>query len=354
MHELGQSIWVDNITRAMLDDGTLRRYLRDYDVTGLTSNPTIFDEAIRGTAAYDADIRASARLGLSAEDSFVRIALADLTRAADEFREVHAASGGLDGWVSMEVSPLLADDAPATVEAARRIHALAGRDNLFVKIPGTNAGLRAIEDSIFAGVPVNVTLLFSREQYLAAAESYLRGIERRIAAGLDPRVASVASVFVSRWDRAVADPAGGPLEHGLGIAIARCCYRAYRELRASARWRTLERAGAIAQRLLWASTGVKDPNARASTYVEALAAPETIDTMPEKTLLAFAAEGRLGGVLDADDREALAVIERYERAGTDVSALAARLQREGAAAFVASWRDLMGRIAAKSAALEGT
>ena len=351
LREIGQSPWLDNITRTILEDGTLRRYRDEFGVTGLTSNPTIFDEAIRGSAAYDLPIRALAERGLSAEALFIEVALEDLRRAADEFRAVHAASGGVDGWVSMEVSPLLADDAATTVAAARAIHAHADRPNLFVKIPGTPAGLRAIEDSIFAGIPVNVTLLFSREQYLAAADAWARGIERRIAAGLAPRVDSVASVFVSRWDRAVTGRLPVPLARGLGIAIAQRCYRAYRELLASARWRALSAAGVPPQRLLWASTGVKDPAEWPSTYVEALAAPDTIDTMPEQTLRHFATAGRPGGAMRADGGDAEATIARYAAAGVDVDALAAQLQREGAASFVASWRDLLQRIAAKSAAL---
>ncbi|HVC02589.1 MAG TPA: transaldolase [Steroidobacteraceae bacterium] len=353
LHDLGQSLWLDNITRALLDGGTLRRYVEQLSVTGLTSNPTIFDEAIAGTGDYDAAIRGRARAGQGVEDLFVEIALEDLRRAADTFKAVHAASGGADGWVSMEVSPLLADDAAATLAAAKRIHGMADRPNLYVKIPGTPAGIQAIEEAIFSGVPINVTLLFSQQQYLAAAAAYMRGIERRIGAGLDPRIASVASLFVSRWDRAVVGRVAAPLEQGLGIAVARRCYRAYRELLASARWRALAAAGAQPQRLLFASTGVKDPQARPSTYVEALAAPGTINTMPEKTLLAFAADGRLGGVLADDGGDAEEVIARYTRAGIDVEALGVKLQHEGAQAFVASWQDLMGKIAAKSAALEG-
>ncbi len=352
LHDLGQSLWLDNITRALIDEGTLARYVAEFSVTGLTSNPTIFDEAIGKTPGYDAAIRELARTGLAGEDLFIQIALQDLRRAADLFAPAFAASAGVDGWVSMEVSPMLADDTAATIAAARRIHLEADRANLFVKIPGTPAGLGAIEESIFAGIPVNVTLLFSREQYLAAAEAYLRGIERRIAAGLDARVGSVASLFISRWDRAVEDKNIAPLEHGLGIAIAGRCYRAYRELLASPRWRALESAGARPQRLLWASTGVKDPRARPSLYVEALAAPDTINTMPEKTLLDFAAAGRPGAVLPPDGGDAEAVIARFERGGVDVGALAATLQRDGAGSFVKSWRELMQRIVAKSAALE--
>ena len=344
LHAMGQSLWLDNITRAILDDGTLRRYIDELSVTGLTSNPTIFDEAIANTRAYDAAIRAKRRAGLSSEEVFLELALEDLRRAADLFEPAFRASAGADGWVSMEVSPLLADDAQATVAAARRIKAAAQRGNLFVKIPGTQAGLTAVEESIFTGIPVNVTLLFSSEQYLAAAAAYLRGIERRLAAGLDARVASVASLFVSRWDRAVADRAPPPLCNKLGIAIAQRAYRAYRQLLAGDRWKRLAAAGAPVQRLLWASTGVKDPKAPPSLYVEALAAPGTINTMPEKTLLAFAAGGALRAAMPADGGDADAVLAEFERAGIDVGALASSLQEDGAKAFVKSWQELMRRI----------
>ncbi len=351
LHELGQSIWLDNITRQMLDDGTLSRYVAELSVTGLTSNPTIFDEAIRGTAAYDRGIAAKSAAGLSGEALFLELALEDLARAADVFRPIYDASGGIDGWVSMEVSPLLADDAAATVRAAREIRERARRDNLFVKIPGTSAGVTAIEESIFAGIPVNVTLLFSTAQYLAAADAYLRAVERRLAAGLDPRVGSVASVFVSRWDRAVAASVPPELQNRLGIAVAMDTYRAYCELHASPRWRRLEAAGALRQRLLWASTGVKDPQASPNLYVEALAAPDTIDTMPEKTLLAFADSGAAGALMPRDGGEARHVLAQFSGRGVDVQALAARLQADGAQAFVKSWNDLLARIGAKSAAL---
>lgn len=351
LHEIGQSLWLDNITREMLDDGTLQRYITELSVTGLTSNPTIFDEAIARTAAYDAGIAAKARAGLAGEALFTELALEDLRRAADLFRPIFESSRGEDGWVSMEVSPLLADDAAGTVAAAQAIHAQAARPNLFVKIPGTAAGIVAIEETIYAGVPVNVTLLFSREHYLAAAEAYLRGIERRIAAGLDPQVRSVASIFVSRWDRAVADQVPAPLHNRLGIAIGRRTYAAHRELHASARWTALAAAGARPQRLLWASTGVKDPNARATLYVEAFAAPDTIDTMPEKTLHALAEHGEIKGAMPTDGGDADAVLADFAQAGVDVAALAARLQEEGTQAFVKSWRQLMQRIADKSAEL---
>lgn len=351
LHELGQSLWLDNITREMLDDGSLARYIDDLSVTGLTSNPTIFDEAIGKTTAYDDGIATKARAGLSGEALFTELALEDLRRAADLFRPIFDASRGEDGWVSMEVSPLLADDAAATIEAAKAIHVQAARPNVFVKIPGTAAGIGAIEEAIYAGVPVNVTLLFSREHYLAAAEAYLRGIERRVAAGLDPRIGSVASLFISRWDRAVIDAVPAPLHNRLGIAIGRRVYRTYRELYATPRWAALAAAGARPQRLLWASTGMKDPNARATLYVEAFAAPDTIDTMPEKTLHALAEHGDIKGAMPADGGDAEAVLAEFVQAGVDLDALAARLQREGAEAFVKSWQQLMQRIADKSAGL---
>ncbi len=351
LHDLGQSLWLDNISRDMLDNGTLRRYLSELSVTGQTSNPTIFDEAISGSQMYDRSIQDKAHAGLSGEALFVELALEDLRRAADLFRPIHERTGGLDGWVSMEVSPLLADDAKTTLEAACSIHRLAGRPNLYVKIPGTPAGASAIEEAIFAGVPVNVTLLFSREQYLAAAEAYMRGLERRIAAGRDPRVSSVASMFVSRWDKAVSGKVPPELRNRLGIAVALRTYRAHCELVAGKRWRELSAAGAIKQRMLWASTGAKDPTASPTLYVEALAAPETIDTMPEKTLLAFAASGQVASVMPPDGGDAEKVLARFAGAGIDVDALALQLQAEGAQSFVKSWTELMQSIADKSAAL---
>lgn len=351
LRDLGQSLWLDNITREILDDGTLRRYVEEFCVTGLTSNPTIFDQAIGGTGAYDAAIRAKAAAGKSGEALFVELALEDLRRAADLFRPAFDATEGVDGWVSMELSPLLADDTAGSVAAAARINRQAARANLYVKIPGTPAGVPAIEESIFAGVPINVTLLFSREQYLAAAEAYLRGIERRLAAGRDPGIASVASLFVSRWDRAVSGTVPAELRNRLGIAIAGRTYRAYRELLASARWRKLAAAGARPQRLLWASTGTKDSQAPQTLYIEALAAPDTINTIPEKTLHAFAEHGSLHGAMVEDGGDAEAVLARFAPAGIDVDALAERLQREGAQAFVKSWQALMQRLDAKSEAL---
>ena len=351
LHDLGQSLWLDNITRGMLDNGTLRRYIDELSVTGLTSNPTIFNEAIGGSSLYDASIRQKAGAGLEGEALFLELALEDLRRAADLFRPVHERTRGADGWVSMEVSPLLADDTQSTLEAARKIHQMANRPNLYVKIPGTPAGVPAIEEAIFAGVPINVTLLFSREQYLAVAEAHMRGIERRIAAKLDPRVSSVASMFVSRWDKAVGDKVPADLRNRLGIAIAGRTYRAHCELLKTKRWRDLETAGAMKQRMLWASTGTKDPKASPTLYVEALAAPDTIDTMPEKTLLAFASQGRVGSALATDGGDSEKVIARFADAGIDTGALAQKLQVEGAQSFDKSWNELLQSIADKSAAL---
>ncbi len=347
LQTLGQSLWLDNITREMLNDGALRRYVDEFSITGLTSNPTIFMKAIESTGAYDDEIRERAGTGEAGEALFVELALADLRRAADMFAPVFDVTGGVDGWASMEISPLLAADTAGSIEAAARIHRQGDRPNLFVKIPGTPAGIPAIEESIFAGVPINVTLLFSSEQYVAAAEAYMRGIERRIAAGRDPRVSSAASLFVSRWDNAVRTSAPAELRNRLGIAVAARTYRAYRELLASPRWRRLAAAGARVQRLLWASTGTKDPEASDTLYIEALAAPDTIATIPEKTLRAFAAHGRLDRVLAADGGDAEAVLARFAAAGIDVDALASRLQRDGAQAFVTSWGELLQLIDAR-------
>ncbi|TXL78812.1 transaldolase [Vineibacter terrae] len=347
LHELGQSLWLDNITRELLSSGTLPRYIDDLSVTGLTSNPTIFDHAIKNSAMYDPDISAGAHSAKSGEDLFFELALADLTRAAALFQPVFARTDGVDGWVSLEVSPLLAHDTERTLSAAIDLHRRGGTPNLFIKIPGTPEGLPAIEAAIFAGVPVNVTLLLSREQYLAAADAYLRGVERRIAAGLNPAVASIASLFVSRWDVAVGAKISSELANRLGIAIAQRTYKSYRELLASPRFQRAANAGARAQRLLWASTGTKDPGASDILYVKALAAPFTINTMPEGTLKAFADHGEVGGILAPDGGDAEAVLARFAKAGIDIDALAAQLQTEGAASFVKSWNDLMDRIAAK-------
>jgi transaldolase len=334
----------------MLDDGTLARYVADLSITGLTSNPTIYNLAVKGSAAYDAAIAATSRSGLDAEGVFFELALDDLTRAADLFRPIHDRTGGLDGWVSLEVSPHLAYDAAATLAAAKDLFARAGRPNLFIKIPGTPQGLPAIEEAIAAGVPVNVTLLFTPDDYLAAAEAYLRGVERRIDAGLSPRVVSVASLFISRWDAASAADLPPSLTSTLGIAVGARCYEAYRALLASDRFQRLANFGALPQRLLFASTGTKDPALSDHLYVRGLAAPHTINTMPEPTLLAFADHGTLGGVLSPGGGQSSRTLFEIARAGVDIPALGERLQAQGAAAFVKSWDDLLQVIAAKAAA----
>ena len=351
LHALGQSLWLDNITRALLDSGTLQRYIDEWSVTGLTSNPTIFDQALKGSADYDADLRAGLKQGRSAEALFFDLALQDLGRAADLFRPVHQRTRGVDGWVSLEVSPLLAYDTHSTLAAARELHARAARPNLFIKIPGTAEGLPAIEEATFAGVPVNVTLLFSTAHYLAAAEAWLRGIERRLAARLSPDVVSVASLFVSRWDVAVAGKLPAELNMRLGIAIGQQAYKAYGDFLASPRCRRVMNEGATPQRLLLASTGTKDPKAPDTLYVEALAAPFTVNTMPEGTLKALADHGRIGAPTPADGGDCEAVLAGVRQQGIDPDALAARLQTEGAASFVASWHELLGVIASKTAAL---
>jgi transaldolase len=352
LHDLGQSLWLDNITRDLLTSGTLKRYIDELSVTGLTSNPTIFDHAIKNSPAYDGAIRQKLKSGRSGEALFFELAIEDITQAADLFRPVHERTAGVDGFVSLEVSPLLAYDTKTTLAVAKDLHARAGRRNLFIKIPGTKEGLPAIEEATFAGVPVNVTLLFSRQHYLAAAGAYLHGIERRIAAGLDPDVGSVASLFVSRWDVAVRGKVPATLADKLGIAIAQRCYKAYCDFIASPRYRRVLNAGARPQRLLLASTGTKDPKSPDILYVKALAAPLTVNTLPEGTLQAFADHGEVGAIMPADGGDCEAVIAAHAKAGIDVDALAAQLQEEGAAAFVKSWNELMGVIASKSAALE--
>jgi transaldolase len=352
LHNLGQSLWLDNITRDLLDSGTLERYIHEFSVTGLTSNPTIFDQAIKNSTAYDAAIRENVRQGKSGEALFFELALDDLTRAASLFRAVHEETDGVDGWVSLEVSPLLAHDTTSTLAAAKDLHERAGQPNLFIKIPGTAEGLPAIEEAIFAGVPINVTLLFSREQYLSAADALLRGVERRLDAGLDPNVASVASLFVSRWDAAVMGKVPEPLSGQLGIAIAKRTYKAYRDLLASPRWQRAFNAGARPQRLLWASTGTKDPKASDVLYIKALAAPLTVNTMPEGTLKALADHGEISEILPVDGGDCEEVLAAFGKAGIDVQALAGRLQDEGAKSFVGSWNELIGVIGAKSAALK--
>ena len=352
LHNLGQSLWLDNITRDLLISGTLENYIQGLSVTGLTSNPTIFDHAIKHSPAYNAAIREILAKGKTGEDLFFDLALDDLTRAADLFRPVYDRTNGVDGWVSLEVSPLLAHDTVRTIAAAKELSGRAGRPNLFIKIPGTKEGAPAIEEAIFAGVPVNVTLLFSREHYLAAAEAYLCGIERRIAAGLNPQVGSVASVFVSRWDVAVAGKVPSELENRLGIAISGRIYKAYLDLLGSPRSQRVYNAGARPQRLLWASTGTKDPKASDTLYVKALAAPFTVNTMPEATLKALADHGEIGPIMAPDGGNCEKVLERFSQAGVSVDHLAAQLQDEGAKSFVKSWSELLAVIASKSAELK--
>lgn len=347
LHDLGQSLWLDNITRDLLNSGTLARYIAELSVTGLTSNPTIFNHAIKNSAAYDDAIRTELAKGKSGEVLFFELALQDLTRAVDLFRPTHDKTDGVDGWGSLEVSPLLAYDTAKTIAAAKELFARAGRPNVFIKIPGTEEGLPAIEEAIFAGVPVNVTLLFDREQYLAAAEAFLRGIERRIDAGLEAEVGSVASLFISRWDAAVAGKVPAELDNQLGIAIAERTYAAYRTLLGSPRWQRVYNSGARPQRLLWASTGTKDPHASDVLYIKSLAAPFTVNTMPEATLKALADHGEVGPLLPTDGGDCEAVLARFAKAGVDVAALAAKLQSDGARSFVESWNDLMAVITSK-------
>jgi len=350
LHDLGQSLWLDNITRGLLTDGTLRHYIDEFSITGLTSNPSIFDHAIKGSAFYDGAIHEKLKQGKSGEDLFFDIAIDDLRQAADLFRPIYDRTNGMDGWVSLEVSPTLAYDMPGTILEVERLRARAAWTNLFVKIPGTPQGIPAIEESILAGVPVNVTLLFSREQYLAAAEAYLRGIERRIQVGLSPDVCSLASVFISRWDKATLEKVPAELRDKLGIAIAKRTYKAYRQLLNSDRWLRLANAGARPQRLLWASTGTKDPAASDILYVKSLAAPFTVNTIPDKTLLAFAEHGSVGDLMPPDGGDAAEMIARFARTGIDCDRLAADLQREAAESFVKDWNELLTSIASKSAA----
>ena len=352
LHNLGQSLWLDNITRDLLNNGTLERYIAELAITGLTSNPTIFDHAIKNSSSYDHAIRDYASKGKSGEELFFQLALEDLTRAADLFRPLHDRTNGLDGWVSLEVSPLLAHNTPSTLAEAKRLFARANRPNLLIKIPGTKEGLPAIEEAIFAGIPVNVTLLFSPEQYRATAEAYIRGIERRIEAGLNPKVGSVASLFVSRWDAAVAGKVPPELTNRLGIAIARSAYQEYVKLLGSSRWQRAFNEGAIPQRLLFASTGTKDPKASDTLYVESLAAPLTVNTMPEATLQALADHGKVDALPAKDMNDAARTLDDFVKAGVNLSALGAQLQEEGATSFVKSWNDLLNVISSKTAALQ--
>jgi len=352
LYNLGQSIWLDNLTRDLLDTGTLQRYINELSVTGLTSNPTIFEKAIRNSPAYDAPIRKKLASGKSGEDLFFDLALEDIIRAADLFRPIYDRTNAVDGWVSLEVSPLLAYATSSTLHAAKDLFARANCPNLFIKIPGTKEGLPAIEEAIFAGVPVNVTLLFSREQYLAAANAFLRGIERRLEAGLNPNVASVASLFVSRWDAAVKGQVPSELRNKLGVAIAMRTYKAARDLLMSPRWHRVYNAGGRPQRPLWASTGTKDPSASEILYIKALAAPYTVNTMPEATLLALSKHDQLGSILPADGGDCEDVLARFAAAGIDIDALAVHLQEEGTKSFVKSWNELLAVIASKSAVLK--
>ena len=352
LNEVGQSLWLDNITRDLLKSGTLGKYIKEWAVTGLTSNPSIFNLAIGKSADYDDDIHALLKKGMRSEDLFFELAQDDLAKAAELFRPIYDQTDGVDGWVSLEVSPLMAYDTKATIEAAKKLHAQANRPNLFIKIPGTPEGLPAIEEAIFAGIPVNVTLLFSTDHYLAAAEAYLRGVERRIEAGLNPHVASVASLFISRWDAAVAEKVPAELKNKLGIAVGQDCYRAYCEFLTSPRSLRAHNKGARPQRLLWASTGTKDKNASDTLYIEAFAAPFTVNTMPEPTLVAFADHGKVGDVLKADGAAGAATLKQFADAGVDTKALAARLQQEGAESFVKAWNELIKVIEGKSEALQ--
>ena len=352
LHDLGQSLWLDNITRNLLRTGLLRRYIDEWSVTGLTSNPTIFDHAIKNSSDYDDAIKSKRADGKSGERLFFELALEDLTQAADLLRPVYDRTCGVDGWVSLEVSPLLAHDTKSTIAVAKDLHARARCPNLLIKIPGTAEGLPAIEEAIFAGVPVNVTLLFSDDQYLAAADAFMRGIERRIDAGLKPDVGSVASIFISRWDVAVAGKVPETLNNQLGIAVAKRTYKTYLGLLSSPRWMRAYNAGARPQRLLWASTGTKDPKASDTLYVNGLAAPFTVNTMPEGTLKALAEHGDVGATMPADGGDCEEVLARFAAARIDVKALALQLQDEGAKSFVNSWNDLIAVIGSKSAVLE--
>ncbi len=344
---LGQSLWLDNITRELLESDTLKRYVEDLSVTGLTSNPAIFNSAISDSSLYDNDIRSQLNSKKVGEELFFDLAIHDLRRAADLFFPVYQQTSSVDGFVSLEVSPLLAHDTHATIEQALKLYAKAGKPNLFIKIPGTPEGLLAIEESIFSGVPINVTLLFSADQYKAAADAYMNGLERRLKAGLSVDVRSVASIFVSRWDVAVADKVPTELRNALGIAISRQTYKAYRDILDSDRFKCLENAGARAQRLLFASTGTKDKAASDTLYVSGLIAANTINTMPESTLLAFADHGVIESVLSRDGGDADSVLAKHVDAGIDLTALSIELQSNGADSFVKSWKELLAAIESK-------
>ena len=351
LQDVGQSLWIDDITRDMLDSGTLAKYIAELSVTGLTSNPTIFDRAVTHSAKYDDEIRRLLKGGLKGEPLFFELALQDLSRAADLFLPVHQRTATVDGWVSLEVSPLLAYDTNETIAEAKRLYKKANKPNLFIKIPGTKEGLPAIEEAIFSGVTVNVTLLFSAAQYTAAADAYMKGLERRVAAGLSPDIRSVASVFISRWDKAIMDKVPDALRDKLGIAVGKESYKAYRDVLNSDRWQRLESLGARPQRLLFASTSTKDPKAPDTMYIQAFAAPNTVNTMPDETLLAFGDHGVVDGVLSPDGGDYAAVLSEYQKAGIDVAALAQKLQDDGAKSFVQSWQDLLKAIETKCLAL---
>jgi transaldolase len=351
LHAMGQSIWLDNITREMLDDGTIAGFIETMSVTGLTSNPSIFQKAISGSSEYDGSIRTHMEAGLSGEDLFFELAIEDLRRACDLFAPIHASTNGVDGWCSLEVSPLLANDTASTIEQAKKLHAKAGRDNLYIKVPGTAEGAPAIEELTFAGIPVNVTLLFSVEQYLAAAEAYTRGLERRVEAGLEPTGCSVASLFISRWDVKTSDDLPAELKDKNGLAIGGACYKAYCDWHQAERWKALEAKGALRQRLLFASTGTKDPELPDDLYVSGLAAPDTVNTMPDKTLKAFFEHGSLSGPLPADGAPSLDMLDRISTAGVDLGKAGSELQVEGARKFDDSWHALLADIASKTATL---
>jgi transaldolase len=347
LHELGQSLWLDNITRTMLDDGTEQGYIDEYNVTGQTSNPTIFDKAIGSGDAYDEQIAELREKGLDGEELFFELALADVRRAARMFQQIYKDTDRMDGWVSLEVSPTLAYDTQGSIQQAADLHGRAEENN-FIKIPGTPEGLPAIEESIFAGVPINVTLLMNSEQTIAAAQAYMKGIERRIEADLDPDVPSVLSIFISRSDVAVHDQVPDDLKNTLGVAVGQVTYRDWRRLFESDRWKGLADQGARLQRLLFASTGTKDPEASDTLYIEAFAAPDTINTMPDKTLKAFADHGKIGDPLPEDGGDAEEVLKAHRDAGIDTDALGLRLQKEGAEAFVKSWNELLDTIKSES------
>ena len=351
LHDIGQSLWLDNITRGMLDGGQIQHYIDTHSVTGLTSNPSIFDNAI-GTGDYDESIRNPLHRNRTSEEVFFDVAIADLQRAADLFLPVYERTAGVDGWVSLEVSPLLVRETAQTVDAAQTLHARAGRANLYIKIPGTPEGLDAIEECIAAGVPVNVTLLFDVDQYLAAVDAYMRGIERRITAGRNPLVSSVASLFISRWDGAVATSVPENLKNRLGLTIGSEVYRAYRDVMESDRFLRLANSGARMQRLLWASTKTKDPAASDTLYVHGLASPFTINTMPDATLEAFFDHGSVDQVVARDGGDCDRTLAEFAAAGIDKRALALKLQDEGATSFSTSWAELLSKIDIQRAALD--